>query len=69
MLEHAADYGYILRYPKDREFITGYEYENWHFRYVGVEAAKEMHDSGQTLEEYLGEVDLNATSEAAETSE
>ena len=67
--ENGWQYGFIQRYPEGKEDITGTKNENWHFRYVGVEAAKEMHDSGQTLEEYLGEVDLNATSEAVETSE
>lgn len=54
--EHAAEYGFILRYPKDarsRE-ITGVVYEPWHYRYVGVEAAKEIKAKGITLEEYLG---------------
>lgn len=53
---HAAEYGFILRYPKDarsRE-ITGVVYEPWHYRYVGVEAAKEIKSRGITLEEYLG---------------
>ena len=45
-------YGFILRYPKDKEDITGYNYEPWHFRYVG-NAAKDIYKSGLTLEEYL----------------
>ena len=52
VLEHAHEYGLILRYPEGREFITGYEYENWHFRYVGVEAATIIWEHGWTLEEY-----------------
>lgn len=52
VLEHAADYGFILRFPNDREFITGYEHENWHFRYVGAEAARIISSHGWTLEEY-----------------
>lgn len=48
------EYGFILRYPKDKESVTGYLYEPWHFRYVGKEAAREMKESGKTLEEYLG---------------
>jgi len=56
--ENGWQYGFIQRYPEGKEAITGTKNENWHFRYVGVDAAKEMHDSGQTLEEYLGEVDM-----------
>lgn len=54
--EHAQDYGFILRYPKseDKQSITEIIYEPWHWRYVGVEAAKAMKESGQVLEEYLG---------------
>ncbi len=52
--ENAADYGFILRYPKDKQDITKVTYEPWHWRYVGVTAAKEMKKSGQVLEEYLG---------------
>ncbi len=53
--EHCYEYGFILRYPKGKESVTGYSYESWHFRYVGKEAAKEIHDRGITLEEYLAE--------------
>lgn len=54
--EHAAEYGFILRYPKDEESkaITGVIYEPWHYRFVGVETAKEIKARGITLEEYLG---------------
>ena len=52
--ENAADYGFILRYPEDKQDVTKIIYEPWHWRYVGVEAAKEMKASGQCLEEYLG---------------
>lgn len=55
LLAHAADYGYILRYPAGKEDVTGIAFEPWHFRYVGVEAAKEIAQNGLTLEEYLGE--------------
>lgn len=54
MAEHAHEYGFILRYPSGKESITGYAFEAWHYRYVGVDPATAMHDSGQTLEEYLG---------------
>ena len=52
--ENAADYGFIMRYPEDKQDITKIIYEPWHWRYVGVEAAQEMKASGQCLEEYLG---------------
>ncbi len=52
--EHAADYGFILRYESDTKPITKITYEPWHWRYVGVKAAKEIKASGVTLEEYLG---------------
>ena len=52
--ENAADYGFILRYPKDKQNITEITYEPWHWRFVGVENAKKIKASGQCLEEYLG---------------
>lgn len=51
--EHCAEYGFILRYPKDKEDITQISYESWHFRYVGEKAAREIMERGITLEEYL----------------
>ncbi len=51
--DNAHKYGFILRYPKGAEEITGYSYEPWHYRYVGVSAATEIHDRGITLEEYV----------------
>lgn len=51
--ENCSEYGFILRYPKGKEKITGIDYESWHFRYVGAEAAQEIMDQGITLEEYL----------------
>lgn len=51
--EHAQDYGFILRYPKDKQDITGISYESWHWRYVGVEHAKVMKEKGYCLEEYI----------------
>ncbi len=53
LMEHAWEYGFVLRYPKDKIDKTGIIYEPWHYRYVGKEVAKELHDSGLTLEEYL----------------
>ena len=49
---HAHEYGFILRYPKDKEFITGYNYESWHYRYVGEKVAKEIKELGITYDEY-----------------
>ena len=51
--ENAHHFGFILRYPAEKTAITGYDYEPWHYRFVGVQAATEMHESGETLEEYL----------------
>ncbi|MCM3717049.1 M15 family metallopeptidase [Fictibacillus phosphorivorans] len=53
LAENAYQYGFIIRYPKGKEDVTGYKYEPWHLRYVGKEHAKEIHDRGVTLEEYL----------------
>ncbi|SDD63474.1 D-alanyl-D-alanine carboxypeptidase [Paenibacillus sp. UNCCL117] len=52
LAEHASEYGFIIRYPKGKEAITGYQYEPWHLRYVGVQLAKELTKQGLTLEEY-----------------
>ncbi len=52
--EHAHEYGFILRYPKDKTDITGISYEPWHYRYVGSpEQALEIKNSGLCLEEYV----------------
>jgi len=51
---HAHEYGFIMRYPKDKFALTQITYEPWHWRYVGVGPATEMKKSGQCLEEYLG---------------
>ena len=51
--DNSYKYGFIVRYPENKTDITGIDYEPWHLRYVGVEAATEMHESGQCLEEYL----------------
>ena len=50
---HAWEYGFILRYPAGKETVTGHEYEPEHFRYVGAEAAKQIHELDLTLEEYV----------------
>jgi len=52
--EHGHEYGFILRYPRDKGSIIGYGYEAWHYRFVGVELATKLYESGQTLEEYYG---------------
>lgn len=49
---NAYKYGFILRYPKDKEHITGYSYESWHYRYLGVNLATKVYESGLTYEEY-----------------
>ena len=49
---NAYKYGFILRYPKGKENITGYEYESWHYRYVGEEVAEEIHNLDITFDEY-----------------
>lgn len=54
LAEHCWEYGFIIRYPKDKEDITGYTYEPWHIRYLGVDTAKKVTESGLCLEEYLG---------------
>lgn len=54
LMEHCYEYGFILRYPKDKVDITGIIYEPWHYRYVGKEAALAIRDSGLCLEEWLG---------------
>ena len=52
--ENAYKFGFIIRYPKGKEYITGYKYEPWHLRYVGKKHAKKIYDKQLTLEEYLG---------------
>lgn len=52
LIENAYKYGFFLRYPNSQEYITGYHYESWHYRYVGKETAKKIHDANITYEEY-----------------
>ncbi len=52
LAEYAYQYGYVLRYPKGKEAITGYAYEPWHFRYIGIELAEQLYQSGLTYDEY-----------------
>jgi D-alanyl-D-alanine carboxypeptidase len=53
---HAADYGFILRYPKDKLAVTGVSYEPWHYRYVGEYHAKQIKSKGICLEEYIDQL-------------
>ena len=53
MKENAENYGFVLRYPKDKTEITGVIYESWHWRFVGINRAKEMNRLGMCLEEYV----------------
>ena len=55
LAEHCAEYGFILRYPMDKKYVTGVEYHPWHFRYVGEELAAYIMENGLTLEEFLTE--------------
>ena len=59
LAEHAHEYGFIIRYPKDNQDITGYVYEPWHIRYVGEDTAAAIHDQGLTLEEYEDAVEVS----------
>lgn len=54
ILDNMHQYGFILRYPQDKQEITRYGYESWHLRYVGKDVAKEIYDHNWTLEEYYG---------------
>ena len=64
LAEHCAEFGFIIRYPEGKEMYTGYIYEPWHVRYVGIEKAKAITESGLSLEEYYG-----ITSDYAELGE
>lgn len=57
--DHAAEYGFIIRYPKGKDTITGYKYEPWHLRYVGKTIAKDIMSRSITLEEYLDVTPVN----------
>lgn len=58
LLQHMAEYGFILRYPEDKVDVTGYQYESWHLRYVGKDVAKEIVKQGLTLDEYIARKDV-----------
>ena len=53
MKDNAHKYGFILRYPKGKEHITGFKFEPWHYRYVGINLATYLYQNNLTLEEYL----------------
>lgn len=59
MVENAEDYGFVLRYPKNKTDITGVIYESWHWRFVGINTAKEMNKLDMTLEEYVEYKEIN----------
>jgi D-alanyl-D-alanine carboxypeptidase len=62
LLENMADYGFILRYPEDKEDVTQIAYESWHLRYVGADLAHYITDNGLTLEEYTALKELGKIS-------
>lgn len=68
LMEHCWEYGFILRYPKDKTDITGIGYEPWHYRYVGRENAAAIQQSGLCLEEYLQILTSTGLKPAAETA-
>lgn len=53
LAEHSPEYGFIIRYPEEKESITGYMYEPWHLRYVGIDVAKDIQSLGLSFEEYV----------------
>jgi D-alanyl-D-alanine carboxypeptidase len=63
VVANAHKYGFIIRYPKDKEHITGYKYEPWHLRYVGKELAQTLYNRDQTLEEYFNITSVYANAE------
>lgn len=52
LFDNSYKYGFIIRYPKGKEDVTGYNYEPWHYRFVGIDLAKELYENDITLEEY-----------------
>lgn len=58
--QHAAEFGFIIRYPQEYEDVTGYMYEPWHLRYVGEDIAKQVTEQKVTLEHYFGAVPVSA---------
>lgn len=62
LMKHAQEYGFILRYPRDKEDITKIMFEPWHFRYVGPENAEKINELGMCLEEYVDYLKQNGVS-------
>ncbi len=62
LVEHAPEYGFILRYPEDKQSITKIKYEAWHYRYVGVENAEKIKEKNMCLEEYVDYLQKNQSS-------
>lgn len=60
LAKNAHKHGFIIRFMKGKEHITGYKYEPWHIRYVGVEVATEIYENGLTLEEYYNAIPVDA---------
>lgn len=54
LAEHCYEYGFIIRYPENKQDKTGYVYEPWHVRYVGNKVANDIKNTGLCLEEYVG---------------
>lgn len=68
LADNSYKFGFILRYPKNKESITGYRYEPWHFRYVGVDLATALYESGLVFDEawsYLEKADLKLKANGA----
>ncbi len=63
LAEHGHEYGFIIRYPEGKENITGYKYEPWHIRYVGLGVAKEIYENNITLEEYYNALPVDAVAQ------
>ena len=53
LINNSYKYGYILRYPRNKEYVTGYVFEDWHFRYLGTELATKVYESNLTYDEYI----------------
>ena len=53
LIANSYKYGFILRYPENKEYITGYMFEPWHYRYLGKELATKVYNSGLTYDEYV----------------
>ncbi|MCL2320547.1 MAG: D-alanyl-D-alanine carboxypeptidase family protein [Oscillospiraceae bacterium] len=59
LLNNSYKYGFVLRYPEETSNLTGISFEPWHFRYVGIDLAKELHELNETIEDYSGFYDNN----------